>query len=162
MNLPTGSGIKNASNFIRLDNEEAIGFAPSDAIFARNLFGATALLVFSILGFAAPKGGTYSGEIMDDACPKAGSHDAMMKKAGLTTAKECTAACVKSGSRYELFNKADKKIFQLDDQTQPEQFAGEKVTLKGTLDASTGAIHVTDFEAAKGATKSKAPSRSGL
>jgi hypothetical protein len=121
-----------------------------------------ALLVFCILGFAAPKEGTYPGEIMDDACAKAGSHDAMMKKEGLKTAKECTAACVKNGSKYVQFNQANKKVYQLDDQTKPEQFAGDKVTVKGTLDAKTNTIHVTDIEPAKGATKSKAASPSGL
>lgn len=121
-----------------------------------------ALVALSLLGFAAPQERTFSGEIMDDACAKAGSHDAMMKKAGLKTAKECTAACVKNGSKYVLFNKANKKVYQLDDQTKPEQFAGDTVTVKGTLDASTSTIHVTDIEPAKGATKSKAASPSGL
>lgn len=121
-----------------------------------------ALLVFSVLGFAAPKEGTYSGEIMDSACAKAGSHDAMMKKEGLSSAKDCTQACVKAGSKYLLYNKGTKKVYQLDDQTKPEQFAGDKVTVKGTLDSSTSTIHVTDIEAAKGAKKSKAASPSGL
>jgi Protein of unknown function (DUF5818) len=121
-----------------------------------------ALLVFSILGFAAQKEGTYSGEIMDAACAKAGSHDAMMKKEGLKTAKDCTAACVKNGSKYVLFDKGTKKVYQLDDQTKPEQFAGDRVTVKGTLDATKNTIHVTDIEPAKGATKPKAASHPGL
>ena len=41
MNLPTGSGIKDASYFVRLDNEESIEFAPIECDFAKNLFGAT-------------------------------------------------------------------------------------------------------------------------
>jgi len=120
-----------------------------------------ALLMFSLVGLAAPKEKTFSGEIMDSACAKAGSHDAMMKKAGVKTAKECTLACVKNGAKFVLFNKASKKTYELDDQTKPEQFAGEKVTVKGTLDAATNTIHVTDITAA-GAAKPKATAKPGL
>ena len=120
------------------------------------------LLAFSLLGFASPADGPYSGEIMDAACAKAGSHTAMMKTAGVKTAKECTDACVKMGSKYVLFDKATKKVYQLDDQTKPEQFAGQKVSVKGTLDAASQTIHVTDIEAAKGAAKSKKASNQGL
>jgi type 1 fimbria pilin len=120
------------------------------------------VLMFAAVSFAAPKARTFSGEIMDSACAKAGSHDAMMKKAGLTTAKECTEACVKNGSKYVLFNKASKKIYELDDQTKPQEFAGDKVKVKGTLDAATNTIHVTDIQAAPKGKKAKAASKSGM
>lgn len=121
------------------------------------------LLMFATLSFAAPKEKTFSGEIMDSACAKAGSHEGMMKKAGLTTAKECTEACVKNGSKYVLFNKATKKIYELDDQTKPQEFAGDKVKVKGTLDTTTNTIHVANIQAAAaGAKKSKAASKPGL
>ncbi|HKF24269.1 MAG TPA: DUF5818 domain-containing protein [Candidatus Angelobacter sp.] len=109
----------------------------------------------------APKEGSYSGEIMDAACAKAGGHSGMMKQMNIKTAKECTEGCVKNGSKYVLYDKAHKKVYQLDDQTKPAQFAGDKVTVKGTLDASTDTIKVSDIEAAKGATKAKAGSPSG-
>jgi hypothetical protein len=97
----------------------------------KTLFSCLAvLLMLAAVSFAAPKERTFSGEIMDSACAKAGSHDAMMKKAGLKTAKECTEACVKNGSKYVLFNKATKKTYELDDQTKPQQFAGDKVKVK--------------------------------
>jgi hypothetical protein len=44
--------------------------------------GASILLLGA--GLAAAKDRTFSGEIMDRACAKEGSHEAMMKKAGLT------------------------------------------------------------------------------
>src|SRR5262249_27908940 len=128
----------------------------------KRLTSLATLLVFSLLGFAAQKEGNYSGEIMDSACAKAGTHDAMMKAAGLKTAKDCTQACIKNGSKYVLYNKATKKVYQLDDQTKQAQFAGDKVTVKGSLDAASQTIHVTDIEAAKGAAKSKPASHSGL
>lgn len=120
------------------------------------------LLTLCLLGFAAPKEGTYSGEIMDSACAKAGSHAAMMKTAGVKTAKECTVACVKMGSKYVLYDKATKKVYELDDQTKPEKFAGQKVTVNGTLDPATETIHVVDIEAAKKAARSRPASHSGL
>jgi hypothetical protein len=40
-------------------------------------------------------------------------------------------------------------VYQLDDQKKPESFAGQKVTVTGTYDASTMTIHVTKIEAAK-------------
>lgn len=114
------------------------------------------LFAFGVLGFAASADSTYSGEIMDSACAKAGSHTAMMKNAGVKTAKECTQACIKMGNKYVLYDKAAKKVYQLDDQTKPEQFAGQKVSVKGNLDAASQTVHVTDIEAAKGAAKTKA------
>lgn len=120
-----------------------------------------AILAFSLLGFAAPKDRSFKGEIMDSACANAGSHEGMMKKAGLTTPKECTEACIKNGSKYVLFNPATKKVYQLDDQTKPEQFAGDHVKVNGTLDKTTSTIHVTDIEAASNGKKTKA-AKSGL
>ena len=124
----------------------------------RFLLSLTTLMVLSLFAVAAPKEGTYSGEIMDSACAKAGSHAAMMKTAGVKTAKECTEACVKMGNKLVLYDKASKKTYQLDDQTKSAQFAGDKVTVKGTLDPSSETIHVANIQAAKGA---KAASSSG-
>lgn len=126
------------------------------------LAGFATLLAFALLAFAAPQEGSYSGEIMDSACAKAGSHATMMKNAGAKNAKECTEACANMGSKYVLFDKSAKKSYQLDDQTKPQQFAGQKVTVKGTLDAASGTIHITSIEQAKGAGKTKAAAHSGL
>lgn len=109
-----------------------------------------AIVVFSILSFAAPKpkSQTFTGEIMDSQCAMNGSHAEMLKKEGmgnmdpnsLKAKKMCTQNCVKMGGKYVLFNSADKTIYQLDDQTKPANFAGENVKVKGTLDGKT--IHV--------------------
>jgi type 1 fimbria pilin len=105
-----------------------------------------AILVFSVVAAAAPKESTFKGEIMDSACAKAGSHDGMMAKAGLKTAKDCTEACVKGGNKYVLFNKTSKKVYQLDDQTKPADFAGKSVKVKGTLDSASDTIHVSSIQ----------------
>jgi len=92
---------------------------------------------------------TFTGEIMDSACAAMGSHEQMMKSEGSKSAKDCTLECVKKmGSKFVLYNPATKTTYQLDDQTKPEQFAGEKVDVTGTLDSATGTIHVESIAAA--------------
>ena len=97
-------------------------------------------------GFAVAKDRTFKGEIMDSECAKEGSHDAMMKKAGLTDKGACVKACVKMGGKYVLYHAATKTIYELDDQTKPEEFAGEEVTVTGTLDKATKTIHVASIK----------------
>ena len=108
--------------------------------------GASILLLGA--GLAAAKDRTFSGEIMDSACAKEGSHEAMMKKAGLTDKGACARACVKMGGKYVLFNAASKTFYGLDDQTKPEEFAGKNVKVTGTLDSATKTIHVESIKAA--------------
>jgi uncharacterized protein DUF5818 len=107
--------------------------------------GTCLLLLGASLAVAKDK--TFSGEIMDSACAKEGSHDAMMKKAGLTDKADCVKACVKMGGKYVLFNAASKTTYELDDQSKPEQFAGKNVKVTGTLDETTKTIHVTSIKA---------------
>jgi hypothetical protein len=109
---------------------------------------ASAVLMLLSAGFSAAADMTYTGEIMDSQCAKMGSHAMMMKKEGIATAKECTMGCVKAGGKYVLYNSAKKMTYQLDDQTKPEAFAGDKVKVMGTLDKATHTIHVTEIKAA--------------
>jgi hypothetical protein len=95
---------------------------------------------------AAPADRTFTGEIMDSACAAMGSHSAMMGKEG--GSKACTTTCVKGGAKYVLYDSATKKTYQLDDQTRPEQFAGEKVKVMGTYDRASKTIHVTSIKSA--------------
>jgi Protein of unknown function (DUF5818) len=59
--------------------------------------------------------------------------------------KMCTAKCIKAGGKYVLYDAAAKKVYALDDQTKPEQFAGQKVKVTGSLDQATATIHVTNI-----------------
>ena len=112
------------------------------------------VLLLATLAFAAPKPKTetFAGEIMDSQCAMNGSHGPMLKKEGMgdkdpndPMAKEmCTKNCIKMGGKYVLYDSAAKKVYQLDDQTKPEQFAGKSVKVTGTLSKDT--IHVTDIE----------------
>jgi len=108
-----------------------------------------AVLILLAVGFSAAADMTYSGEIMDSACAKMGSHDEMMKAhAGIKDAKGCTLGCVKGGAKFVLYDAASKTVYELDDQQKPMQFAGDKVKVMGTLDKATKTIHVTDIKPA--------------
>ena len=111
--------------------------------------------VLSTLSLAAPKGQTFTGEIMDSQCAAMGSHADMLKKEGMAdkdpddpmAKKMCTQGCVKMGGKYVLFDAASKAVYQLDDQTKPEKFAGARVEVRGTLDKDTHTIHGTSIKA---------------
>jgi len=104
--------------------------------------------------FATAKDKTFSGEIMDSQCAKNGSHAMMLEKEGMAGKENdpmakamCTKNCVKMGGKYVLFDAASKTVYELDDQTKPEAFAGQKVKVTGTLDKGTKTIHVTGITA---------------
>jgi len=64
------------------------------------------------------------------------------------TDAECTLACISAhGATYVLYD--GKTEYTLSDQRTPESFAGQKVTVTGTLDAKTKTIHVESIRAAK-------------
>jgi hypothetical protein len=109
-------------------------------------------LILSIAGCLALAPGltaaaTFTGEIMDEACAKGGGHESMFKKMGTNDPKACTEACIKSGSKYVLFE-SGKTFYSLSDQKKPKAFAGQKVQVTGTLNKSTKTIQVTDIKAA--------------
>ena len=121
----------------------------------KKLILSVAAFTLLVPGFAAAKDKTFSGEIMDSQCAKNGSHAMMLEKEGMAGKENdpmaktmCTKNCVKMGGKYVLFDGASKAVYELDDQTKPEQFAGQKVKITGTLDKATKTIHVTDIKAA--------------
>ena len=101
-------------------------------------------------GLLSAQAKTFTGNIMDSGCAKNGSHAQMEKMHKMPSnsalsgneAKACTDACVKNGASYVLYNRATKTVYQLDDQTKPADFAGERVRVRGTYDESTHTIHV--------------------
>jgi hypothetical protein len=103
-------------------------------------------LMFLSPGVAAQRDRTFTGEISDRDCSESGGHTLMLQKG--ETARDCTLICVKLGSKYVLLSPEDKAVYQLDDQKKPEQFAGEKVRITGTLDRDNRTIHVTEIKSA--------------
>ena len=86
---------------------------------------------------SAQNGETFTGEITDSLCAQ-GRHIEILK-----SERNCMLTCVKSdGSQFVLYNSETKRIYNLDDQLQPEAFAGQEVIVIGTYDKETKAIHV--------------------
>jgi hypothetical protein len=102
-----------------------------------------AALVLAV--FSAGQGKrTFAGRITDDECPTA-NHEAMQM--GPTDA-ECTLACVEvHGASLVLYD--GEHAYRLSDQEKPKQFAGQKVTITGTLDSKTSTIQLESITAAK-------------
>jgi uncharacterized protein DUF5818 len=108
----------------------------------------TTLLTPSVLAIVvlaqAPQKQTFTGVITDDMCAKEG-HARM--RMGPTDA-ECTVACVASHDAKYVLNDG-KDIYVLSDQKVPQEFAGQKVSVVGTLDVKTRTIQVESISAAK-------------
>jgi hypothetical protein len=107
--------------------------------------------VISILLFGAsvgiPQSRSFTGEIMDSQCAAMGSHDKMMKGVDAKDAKDCSRKCVRLGGKYVLFDPGTKTTYMLDDQQKADEFAGQKVSVKGTFDSASKTIHITSVEA---------------
>ena len=87
---------------------------------------------------------TFTGTISDDMCALAG-HASM--RMGPTDA-DCTRACVSlHGASYVLLD--GKNVYVLSDQKMPDRFAGQKVSVVGTLDQKTKTIRVESVTAAR-------------
>jgi len=99
-------------------------------------------LLMAGLSLAAPKDQTYTGEIMDSKCAGQGSHNQVMTKEGVKTAKDCTLLCMKDGGKFVLYTADAKTSFNLDDQDKPREYAGQKVTIVGTYNGETKTIHI--------------------
>jgi hypothetical protein len=105
-------------------------------------------LIASLLAVAALSAAqdkqTFTGVITDNMCAR-GGHSQM--RMGPTDA-DCTIACVGAhGATYVLYD--GKDVYALSDQKTPEKFAGQKVTVMGTLDAKTRTIQVDSISASK-------------
>ena len=107
------------------------------------LVASLALLGASTLAAQTQK---ITGEVMDSSCAKMGSHEAMEKQhnmpAGAASDKACTLACVKNGAKLVVYDSSTKTAYELSDQKQAEKFAGEKVTVTGTVDRANDTIQV--------------------
>lgn len=116
-----------------------------------SIFAATLLLTglwFALEEIA--RAATFNGEIMDSPCAAMGSHDKGFTMTNTTTAKDCTLACVRMmNGKFMLYDAANKTAYELDDQKQAEQFAGQKVTVEGTYDTNTKILKVAKIQASK-------------
>lgn len=87
--------------------------------------------------FSVRNNETFNGEITDSICAE--GHNINVTK----SERNCVLTCVKlEGAQFVLYNTEIKHIYKLDDQQQPEAFAGQKVTVIGRYDEDANAIHV--------------------
>ena len=85
----------------------------------------------------------FTGEIMDSQCAGMHSHSKMMEGVNAKDAKDCTEKCVHQlGGKYALFDPSTNTAYQLDNQEKAAAFAGQKVSVKGTLDQGSKTIHL--------------------
>jgi hypothetical protein len=95
------------------------------------------LVLASVMVSAGQTPQTFTGIITDDACPL-GDHTRM--RMGPTDA-ECVRACILShGASYVLYD--GKRALNLSNQELPAEFAAQRVSIVGTLDAETLTIRV--------------------
>ena len=62
-----------------------------------------------------------------------------------STAQSVSGTIVKAGGKYVL-QTADNMAYQLDDQEKASQYEGKHVKITGTLDRTTGILHVRTVE----------------
>lgn len=106
------------------------------------LLALAAALALSLPAFGAQ---SYSGVIMDSGCASMGSHAQMEKGHHLPSsstltgkiARECTLACVKAGGHFVLYNPSTKTTYKLDPESDAGAYAGERVSVAGTLNGDT-------------------------
>jgi hypothetical protein len=94
----------------------------------------------ALLASAAPQQ-TFTGVITDSMC---GKDHAMMN---VRPDSKCVLDCVKGGSKYALSD--GRKVYVLSDQRTPARFAGQKVTITGTLDQKAGILKVDSIGTAR-------------
>ena len=90
--------------------------------------------------FSVRNSETFTGEITDSICAEGRNINVTKSE------KNCVLTCVKLDSaQFVLYNSEVKHIYKLDDQLQPEAFAGQEVTVTGTYDKDAKAIHVINI-----------------
>ena len=84
------------------------------------LIFAAGLSAQKVPSFSVRNGETFTGKITDSYCA-ADRHMQIIK-----SEKNCILTCVKfDGAQFVLYNSETKRVYNLDDQLQPEAFAGQ-------------------------------------
>ena len=117
------------------------------ALFVKHLMGEHPQASASSTSAGEQKGPEKSivGYVSDSMCGL--DHSAMK----MGDDKTCTLKCVDGGSKFVLADRAHKIVYALDDAAQEKarEFAGQKVTVTGQVDAKARTIQVTKIEATK-------------
>ncbi len=108
-----------------------------------SVFALVLLVSSAAVADSAEKRQSFTGYISDDMC---GLDHSSMEKPGMDD-KACTLKCVEDNGAFVLADKEHQKVYKLDDQKKPKEFAGAKVRVEGSLSGDT--IHVEKITAAK-------------
>ena len=73
---------------------------------------------------------TIAGYISDSMC---GLHHGKSVNSAAEE-RDCTLQCVRDGSTFILADRANRKVYQLEDQETPRRFAGKKVRVTGEIE----------------------------
>jgi hypothetical protein len=111
----------------------------------RRLLAVAICMTGAAIGFSQTR--SFTGEIMDSPCAAMHSHSRMMAGVGANNPKDCTEKGVHMGGKYALYDPGSNTAYQLDNQQKAAAFAGQKVSVKGTLDSGTKTIHVESVQA---------------
>jgi hypothetical protein len=79
---------------------------------------------------------TFRGEIQDSACASTAPH----------VGKKCALLCVRNGARFVLYDSAQNRVYEIDDQAKPRAYAAEPVVVKGILRDGQKEIHLVSIE----------------
>ena len=88
--------------------------------------------VFALAAFVAA--GEWTGYITDTHCG--------VKGASKDHPAACVEKCMQGGSKAQILNEADSKLYNLDSFDKVKPLMGSKVTVKGTLSSDGGTITV--------------------
>jgi hypothetical protein len=98
------------------------------------------VLAIGLASFAFAEAGSFSGWVTDSHCGAKGAN---------ASHASCATKCVKEhGAKWALYDPAAKETYILSGKEDPSRFAGQEVTVKGTLDKETKTIEATSIEAA--------------
>lgn len=112
-----------------------------------------ALLSLSVISSAAgPRRTSFTGEISDSQCAakvhsRDGSHTEMLKLKGYgPTPTDCARTCVRQYGGHFVLLQPKGVVYRLEPQEKLDEFAGQKVSIEGSLDRKTKTIHVLDIK----------------
>jgi len=103
----------------------------------------------------------FIGEISDTQCALnvhslSRSHQEMVEKQSIgTDAASCAKSCVRRGGEWVL--RSGEEVYRLKNQTGMQDFAGQKVEIRGTLDAKTNTIDNISIDVAPAAKHAERP-----
>jgi hypothetical protein len=98
-----------------------------------SLLAVVSLLAAPVMAGDAAKG-EWTGWITDTHCG--------VKGADRDHTAACVEKCMNGGSKAQIYVESEKKAYPINDFAKVKALVGQKVTLKGTLDASSGTITV--------------------